>query len=137
MNERGQVTAFVVIFVVALIFIAGLVIDGGVGLAAKRRAMNEAQAAARAGAQALDTAAYRRGATSQLDPGQARQAALDYLGRTGHQAGAEVQVTVDTVTVDETLEQRLNILGVAGMRSISVSGHGSARTVHGVVAEGN
>lgn len=137
MNERGQVTAFVAIFVVALIFIAGLVIDGGVGLAAKRRAMNEAQAAARAGAEALDTAAYRRGATSRLDPVQAREAAIDYLRRTGHQAGAQVQVTADTVTVDETFEQRLNILGVAGMGSISVSGHGSARTVHGVVAEGN
>ena len=44
-DERGQVTAFVVIFMAVLVLFAGLVIDGGYTLAAKRRAMNEAQAA--------------------------------------------------------------------------------------------
>src|SRR3546814_2863091 len=53
-NERGSVTAFVVIMTSALLAMAGLVIDGGYALAAHRRAFNEAEAAARAGAQAVD-----------------------------------------------------------------------------------
>src|SRR3546814_5744105 len=46
-NERGSVTAFVVIMTSALLAMAGLVIDGGYALAAHRRAFNEAEAAAR------------------------------------------------------------------------------------------
>src|SRR3546814_18538830 len=56
-NERGSVTAFVVIMTSALLAMAGLVIDGGYALAAHRRALNEAEAAVTAGAPAvqLDT----------------------------------------------------------------------------------
>src|SRR3546814_19242956 len=52
-NERGSVTAFVVIMTSALLAMAGMVIDGGYGLAAQRGAFTEAEAAARAGAQAV------------------------------------------------------------------------------------
>ena len=62
-DERGQVTVFVVIFMIALIGLAGLVIEGGVALAARRRAINEAQAAARAGAEALNEGHYRSSGT--------------------------------------------------------------------------
>ena len=58
-GEDGTVTAFVVIFTLALILLAGLVVDGGLTLAARVQAIDEAQAAARAGAQAIDLAAYR------------------------------------------------------------------------------
>lgn len=135
-REEGQVTAFVVVFVVALIFLAGLVVDGGYVLAARRRAMNEAQAAARAGAQALDLDAYRGGGTFTLDPGGARAAALSYLDRTGHGAGATVDVAGDTVSVSVSFDQALNILGIAGAPAVSVSGNGSARSARGVVSEG-
>ncbi len=135
-DERGQVAAFVVVFAVALIFLAGLVIDGGHALAAKRRAMNEAQAAARAGAQALDLDAYRRGGGFNLDPDAARAAALSYLARTGHAEGSEVAVSGATVSVSVRFEQPMSILGAGGLGSVSVSGQGSARTVRGVVSEG-
>ena len=129
-------TAFVVVFAVALIFLAGLVIDGGHVLAAKRRAMNEAQGAARAGAQAVDVDSYRRGGAFRFDPDGARAAALSYLARTGHAEGAEVTVSGDTVSVSVRFDQPMTILGAGGIGSVWVSGHGSARTVRGVVSEG-
>src|SRR3712207_7980324 len=48
-SERGTVTVFVVVFMSALLAVAGLVIDGGNLLAARRHAANVAESAARAG----------------------------------------------------------------------------------------
>ena len=59
-----------VLFTVALLAIAGLVIDGGYALGAKREAMNNAEQAARAGADALNQGALRDGQT-MVDPGRA------------------------------------------------------------------
>jgi hypothetical protein len=136
-SEAGQVTAFVVVFMVALIGFAGLVIDGGVGLAAQRRAMNEAQAAARAGAEALDAQAYREQGISRLDPSAARDAVDRYMAAV-HRTQYHVEfVGDDTVVVDETFKEPTNLLGVFGFPTITASGHGSARTVHGIVQEGS
>ena len=48
--ERGSAALFVAIFAPAMIFMAGLVIDGGAALEAKQRAADIAEQAARAGA---------------------------------------------------------------------------------------
>ena len=83
-DEEGMVTAFVVIFTFALLLLAGLVIDGGLTLAARVQAIDEAQAAARAGAQAINLPLFRSTGQVVLDPSQARQAAESYLAATGH-----------------------------------------------------
>jgi hypothetical protein len=67
-DESGMVTAFVVIFTLALVLMAGLVLDGGLALAAKVQAIDDGQAAARAGAQAIDIPTYRPGARSPSIP---------------------------------------------------------------------
>jgi len=131
-GEDGTVTAFVVIFVAALILLAGLVIDGGLALAARVRAINEAQAAARAGAQAIDLASYRAGEPLALDPDQARQSARAYLAATGHDG--TVSVRGDTVEVTVRITQPMQILGLGGIASLTVTGHGAARPRHGVDA---
>jgi hypothetical protein len=59
--EQGVITAFVVVIGVALMLFAGLVYDGGMALRAKVDAVDEASAAARAGAQQLDLTALRDG----------------------------------------------------------------------------
>ena len=59
-DERGASTVFIVLFTVAMLAVAGLVIDGGYALGAKREAMNSAEQAARAGADALDEAVPAR-----------------------------------------------------------------------------
>ncbi|HEY3673050.1 MAG TPA: hypothetical protein VGN51_19080 [Acidimicrobiia bacterium] len=125
-------TAFVVIFTLALILLAGLVVDGGLTLAARVQAIDEAQAAARAGAQAINLATYRADGPLTLDPDQARQAALDYLATTGHDGTVDVHDNQVDVTVRIT--QPMQILGIAGIGSLSVTGHGSARPEHGVEA---
>ena len=129
-QERGQVTAFVVVFVAALILMAGLVLDGGLVLAAKRRAINEAEAAARAGAQQVATGAYRSSGRFALDPARARAAALAYLAATGDPG--TVSVAGDRVAVTVQVTQPMQILGVAGIGSQTVTGHGSARAERGV-----
>ena len=48
-GEAGTVTAFVAVFAVALIAVAGLVVDGGYMLAGRRAAFDEAEAAKQAG----------------------------------------------------------------------------------------
>src|SRR3546814_6287344 len=83
-NERGSVTAFVVIMTSALLAMAGLVIDGGYALAAHRRAFNEAEAAARAGAQAVDLDTLRATGDVVLDAEEAERRALEYLRSEEH-----------------------------------------------------
>src|SRR5438874_2587717 len=82
-DQNGRVTAFVVIIVTAVFLFAGLVLDGGLTLTAKIRAIGEAEEAARAGAQEIDLAAYRADGTLHLMPDQARAAARDYLAAAG------------------------------------------------------
>ena len=128
-DERGTVTAFVASFVVALLAVAGLVADGGFVLAAKRQAADEAEAAARAGAQALDEDALRRGGTVALDTAAARGRALDYLAVTGHRG--TVEVAGDSVRVEVSFERHLTLLGMFGMGPVPVSGIGEAHGVRG------
>lgn len=131
-DDGGQVTAFIVIFTAAVVMFAGLVLDGGLALSAKVRAIDEAQEAARAGAQALDLAAYRRDGAVRLVPGQARALAKRYLAATGDTG--TVAVTGDTVTVTVTAHQRTQLLTVVGLRTLTVTGTGSAHPVRGINA---
>lgn len=126
-GECGQVTASFAILVAALLLSVGLVHDGALVLAAHRRAINTAEAAAHAGAQALDEAAYRTTGTIRLDPRRATSLAHGYLAATGHPH--TVQVTLDEVEVTVTITQPLRLLSLVGLRSRTVTGHASARAV--------
>jgi Flp pilus assembly protein TadG len=129
-TERGSVTAFVVIVTVALLFFAGLVIDGGYLLTTKRHAINTAEQTARAGAQALSEDAIRSSSRHVLDPAAAAAAAQTYLARTGHHGS--IAVHADHVTVTVHIPRRLVILGLGGLRQVTVSGRAEARNVRGV-----
>ena len=132
-DERGQVTAFVVVITVALLALGGLVIDGGNALAAKRRAIDEADSAARAGAQALAAADYRGTGSLTPDPNAARQAALDYLARAGHTG--QVTIQGDEVHVTVTIDEPTTLLGIVGIRDLTLTGSGQAHLVHGVTTQ--
>jgi hypothetical protein len=137
-SEAGQVTAFVVVFMVAIIGFAGLVIDGSVALSAQRRAMNEAQAAARAGAEAIDVGEYREHGRSVIDEVAAGDAVDAYM-RVVHIPKANYRVAfagTESVIVDEWFTKPLNILGAFGVGPVTARGHGSARSAHGIVEEG-
>lgn len=131
-GDDGQVTVFLVIIVVAVVMFAGLVLDAGLALAAKVRAIGEAQEAARAGAQALDLAAYRAHGTVRLIPDQARTRAVGYLASTGD--SGTVSATADTVTVRVTAHQPTQLLGLIGIGSLTVVGSGTAHPTRGIDA---
>jgi Flp pilus assembly protein TadG len=58
-GDRGSAALFVAVFAPAMIFMAGLVIDGGAALEARQRAADIAEQAARAGANQCDVALLR------------------------------------------------------------------------------
>jgi Flp pilus assembly protein TadG len=130
--DEGQVTGFVVVLTTGILTLAGLTLDGGLALAATVRAAGQAEAAARAGAQAVDLAAYRDSGTLHLMPAQAAAAARAHLAVEG--ATGTVTVSGDTVTVTVTASQPTQLLGLVGIGALHVRGQGSAHPRHGVTA---
>ncbi len=130
--DEGRVTAFVLTLTVGILALAGLALDGGLALAAKVRANGQAEAAARAGAQAIDLIAYRGNGTLQLVPAQAVAGAQAHLAAEG--VSGTVTVSGDTVTVTVTASQTTQLLGLVGIGSLHVHGQGSAHPQRGVTA---
>ncbi|MEV6236758.1 pilus assembly protein TadG-related protein [Lentzea sp. NPDC051838] len=129
-DQHGQVTAYVVVTAVAALLFGGLALDGGFALAAKVRAVGQAQEAARAGAQEIDLAAYRADGTLRLASNRAVTAAHNHLAASQH-SGA-VSVTGNTVTVTVTIQQRTQLLGLVAVDTITVTGRGEAQPQRGI-----
>ena len=126
-DDRGWVTAFVVIFAVALVFVAGLVLDGGRMLSEHRRAGNLADSAARAGAQAISEDLVRAGAAEILDTDAAEDAACAFMASTGYSCSA---VAVGN-RVDVTVTGSIDLLLLPGA-SPQVEAEGSACVAVGI-----
>jgi Flp pilus assembly protein TadG len=131
-DEAGQVTAFVVVITLALLFAAGLVLDGGTILSTKRQAMYDAEQAARAGAQGLQVEQVHAGASgsSAADPDRARDQAVAYLNRIGR-SDYSISVSDDSVTVTVRIQRDLQILPGGPKTMVGTS---TARAVRGVGA---
>jgi Flp pilus assembly protein TadG len=130
-DERGVITIFVVTMTTAMILVVGLVLDGGYTLAARREALDEADGAARAAAQAVSPSA--RDGVVILDAARAQSAVNTFLAPTGHSGRATVQG--DVVTVSVSFPHRMLILGIGHLLSVRVTGRGSARAVRGIRTE--
>lgn len=128
--DEGRVSAFVVTLTVAILVLAGLTLDGGLALAAKVRANGQAEAAARAGAQAIDLETYRATSQVRLVPARAVARAQHYLANVD--AAATVRVAGDTVTVTITTSQPTQLLGLIGIGSITVTASGQAQPQRGI-----
>jgi Flp pilus assembly protein TadG len=133
-DDSGQITPFAVILTLAVLLMAGLVLDGGNALSAKTRALDIAQAAARAGAQQLDLTAYRTTTTIRLDPAKATTAARAWLAAAGAEGTATATTATVTVTVASTTDTQL--LNLAGIRELHVTATATATAVHGVTGPG-
>ena len=70
-----------------------------------------------------------------IDPNQVQAAVDRYLAPTGHRGVA--QVNGDQVIVTVTFGQPMQILGIVGKFSASVTGTGAAQAVRGITAAGN
>jgi hypothetical protein len=128
-REDGMITAFTIVITAALILFVGLAYDGGRALDGRVRALNEAQEASRAGAQALNVAALRSGAAAVLDPAAAVDAAKAYLAATGDTGTVDVAGT--TVTVAVTHVQATTFLGMVGVGAFTAHATASATAEQG------
>ena len=129
-RDSGQVTAFVVVMAAALVLMIGLVLDGGLTLAARERALGEAQVGGRAGAQAVNLATYRQNGTLALNPAQATADADAYLASIG--ATGTATATANLVTVTVTIVQPMQVLSAAGLHAVTVHATATAVPVRGI-----
>lgn len=128
-REAGNLSVFVVIVTMALLLTAGLVLDGGRLLAARRQAGDIAGNAARAGAQAVDEHELRSG-RAVVDPVDGHDAVVAYLASTP--ATGDARITGDTVAVDVRMPVRMLLLGLAGVGDPTVTATRQARAATGV-----
>lgn len=129
-DDAGHVTVFTLVLVPALLLVAALVLDAGLALSSKTKALDVAQAAARAGAQHLDLAAYRGTGTVRVDPGRASAAAHTWLASAG--MTGEVTVTGASVTVTAHTTRRTQLLQLVGVRELHMSASATATARRGV-----
>ena len=129
-EEDGRVAAFVVTMVTGIFAVIGLTLDGGLALAAKVEARGQAEAAARAGAQAIDLATYRATGDVRLIPAQAIREANSYLTRSS--ATGTVSANDESVTVTVTTTYKTQMLGLVGIRVLRVDATASARPQPGI-----
>ena len=128
-SERGSISAFVAVLLVAIFALVGLVVDGGSALSARQSAADEAEQAARAGAGDLSVDALRSGSL-QLDQAQAVAAAERFTVAAGHPGTATA--SSGTVNVSIRYQIHTEILGMIGIDTLSVSASASAVDLHGV-----
>lgn len=134
--ERGAASVLVLGLIVALMVVAGLVVDGGRAVNARAEIMDDAEQAARAGANQVDLAALRAGGTVRVDAGQARTAAVDYLTARGYDAGRiTVQATGAEVDVSVRDTVPTALLAMIFINSFEVEGSAVARAAAGITQE--
>ena len=123
-RDRGAIAIVMVVLLVMVLGGAGLVVDGGRAVVARRHASNTAEAAARA---AVSTATPVAG----FDREVARGAAFSYAARAGVPA-ADIRVVVGvdfvTVTIVERRDTVFLILG--GQETMTVQASGTARVTY-------
>jgi Flp pilus assembly protein TadG len=138
-GERGSITLMLAALSVALIALAGIVIDGGVKLRAAENADAIAQEAARAGAGIVNqSTAYSTG-TFVVDQSQAITAARAYLTAAAHGGmangslrGAVAAQGRDSIRVTVTVTEPTSVLSIIGIDSMSSTGAATASLVTGV-----
>ena len=104
-DERGSATVFVIGFALVLFLCAGLVIDGGLAINKRMRIADDAEQAARIGADSIDVSQFRRNETLVIDQQLARQRIAGYLGDLGYGAGnwsADIRNGRVSVSVNDT-----------------------------------
>ncbi len=122
-RDRGAIGVTLLLLLVVVFAGAGLVVDGGRTMAARRHASNTAEAAARA---AVATASP----VSSFDPVTARRAAIAHARSAGVRA-ADVVVVVRADSVQVTIIERRStvFLALGGRSTLTVRATGIARIV--------
>ncbi|MDO8362847.1 MAG: pilus assembly protein TadG-related protein [Actinomycetota bacterium] len=123
-RDRGSISVVMLLLLVIALGGAGLVVDGGRAMVARRHAANTAEAAARA---AVSTATPLSG----FDRSKARAAALDYAARAGVPArDVTVEVGADFVSVTVVERRSTVFLILGGQETMTVRATGTARVIY-------
>lgn len=127
-GDGGQAAPLVGVLLVGLVALLALVSDAGMVLSTRRDLQQLADAAARAGAGALDEDALRGsgGTVVVLDPDPARRAALSYLAETGFGGQAEVSAEPAGITVVLATDLSPMLGRVLGAETVRVHSEGRA-----------
>jgi hypothetical protein len=130
-RQAGQVTLFLAGCSLGLVLLAGLSVDGGRIIGAREQAWDEAQEAARAGADALSVADLRgQGGQTVVDVAAAQEAVANYMAATGDTAVVTVSAG-DMVTVKVTSVVHPYLLSLADINTVSVTGTATAAPAEG------
>ena len=129
-GDRGDAIIWGIGIAVVGLLLIGVVLDGGNAMAAKVRAWDLAQQAARAGANQLDLTALREHGQVRLDPDAAKAAATQFLNnRPG--ITATVSATAAEVTVTVSRSEPTLLLDAIGIGTITVTATARAAPVPG------
>jgi hypothetical protein len=138
--ERGSLTLMLAVMFVALLALAGIVIDGGAKLTAAENATAIAQEAARAGAGMVNPATAYSSGSFVVDVSEARQAAEQYLAQSwvvgqGYR-GSVTRVGTHSIEVTVNVTQPTKVLSIIGIDSVSATGTATANLIAGVTGTG-
>lgn len=133
-SDRGSITLLMVVFFIALLASAGLVVDGGAKLRAARQASAIAEEAARAGAGQIDRSrayAYAYGGRFVIDRQAAANAARSYLTQSGN-AGTVNVTGAQTIHVTVTITRPTILLSAIGIDQVHVTETATADLAQGI-----
>ncbi len=115
-TEQGSATVFVIGFAIVLFLCAGLVIDGGLAINKRMRIADDAEQAARIGADSIDVAEFRRSENLVIDKQLAQRRITGYMSDLGYGGGnwtAVIQQGQVSVSVsDQSKTFILDLFGV-------------------------
>ncbi len=126
LGDDGSITALVVVLAMTFVACAGLAIDGGRLVAAKIELGDQAENAARAGAQEVTSL---RSGTLQIDKGRAVKAAEKFLTSQG--LTGDVFIRNNEVTVIVSRNVPMTLLSLFGAKPKTLSAQRSAIPVDG------
>ena len=134
-RETGSLTLMLAVLMVALLALAGLVIDGGRKLNQSASAYAIAQEAARAGAGLVDRSAAYSSGTFRVDQAQAVAAARAYLASAGYTGTVSVD-GARRIRVTVTVTEHTLVLSLIGINTMTSTGSAIAALVTGVTGPG-
>jgi Flp pilus assembly protein TadG len=126
-GDEGSITALVVVLAMTFVACAGLAIDGGRLVAAKIELGDQAENAARAGAQEITSL---RSGSLEIDESRAVIAAEDFLASRG--IDGDVYIQNNNVIVSVSREIRMTLLGLFGIKGKNLSARRSATPADGL-----
>ena len=134
-RDDGSASPFLVVAALALLVMAGLVVDGAGKVRALQAADRAAAEAGRAAGQRIDLLGAVGGERPRVDARAAVEAARSYLRASGAEGSVEVTADRRSLTVEVTRRQRTVFLGLIGIDELEATGTATVVLVPGIREE--